>query len=94
MMTKIRTNGSSDTSMLSPPPNGPACAKAGVTNIVSSLLKPRNRPLFARSCFGFAAEIGADYSGRGPNCNVGTPGGPQRHPPLPGGALAGWRHPR
>ena len=34
MMTKIRTNGSSDTSMLSPPPPATAAwAKAGVMNM-------------------------------------------------------------
>jgi hypothetical protein len=72
MITKISTKGSNCIQRLSPE-NGLAWAKAGVTNIFASfvlcpLCYPRRRNHSVP-----ASEIGADYSGHRPNCNVALP---------------------
>ncbi len=69
MITKIRTKGSSCTSMLSPPNDGRLWANAGVTNIVCPLCHC-GHALFCLLAAVSVAEIGADYSGRRPNCNA------------------------
>ena len=95
MITKIRMSGSSDMIMplLSPPPKAEqqACANAGVISIAPP------GPLWDAPALAdtgrFAREIGADYSGRCPNCNVaarpcrracGVPAAPLQHDPESG----------
>src|SRR6516164_3319682 len=77
MMTKMRTNGSNCTNMLSPPNSWLAWAKAGVTNISRSFVLAVCRAFVRasrRSSHSMSGnEIGADYSGQQPNCNAGLP---------------------
>src|SRR5258707_10627995 len=77
MMTKMRTNGSNCTNILSPPNNWLAWAKEGVTNIsrsfVLAVCRAFVRASRRRSHSMSGNEIGADYSGQQPNCNAGLP---------------------
>ena len=66
MITKIRTKGSSDTSMLSPP-NMPPCAKAGVISMNGPWLRRLTRRRLPPRR---APEMCAEYSGQPPNCNA------------------------
>ena len=71
MITKIRTKGSSDISMSLPPPNDGALRKCGRNE---HALRPFRRcagsPGVACAAAFRRREIGADYSGRRPNCNA------------------------
>src|SRR5262249_47087123 len=82
MMTKMSAKGSSDISMPPSPPTPPSpCANAGVINIEarSSVVFPA--PL--------AAQFGADYSGRGPNCTAVSALKPPHFQRFPRGGAGG-----